>query len=112
MINVGTRTVVAKSCVLCGVLKMANQFAVVQKKYRDSYCRTCHNRHGRPVMRGHQETASKAASKHREPWTDSDISRLRELIEDGLTGPQIALALKRTVYSVYTMKNKISRGDL
>lgn len=107
MIAIGKRTLLAKTCLVCGELKMADQFAILQKYYRDSYCKGCHNAHARPGMHTHQERALKAAVKHRQPWTEGEIQRLERMVSEGLTGPQMALALNRSVYAVYTMKNKL-----
>lgn len=106
-IRIGKRTILAKTCVICGVLKMANQFGRVRKVYLDSYCRACHNAHGRPVIRNHQKNALKGAVRHRQPWSDEEVLRLCEMVSEGRTGPEMALALNRSVYAVYCMKNRV-----
>lgn len=110
-IAIGKRTVVAKTCLLCGLLKSADQFVTVMKYYRDSYCKSCHNVHGRPNMHRHQEKALDAAVKHGQPWDEDDIDKLLKMVEEGYTGPAMALELSRSVYSVYTMKSKLAKED-
>ena len=106
-ITVGKRTILAKTCPLCGEFKMADQFGVLHKYYRASYCRRCHNVHGRPKIREHQLKALDVAHKHRRPWTEDDIDKMRQMIHEGLSGAQMALQLRRTLYAVYTMKNRL-----
>ena len=107
MTTIGKRTLLAKTCLICGLLKMADQFAILQKYYRDSYCKSCHNAHSTPVMKEHQQEALKGAVKHRQPWTGAEIQHLERMVSEGLTGPQMALILNRSVYAVYNMKNKL-----
>lgn len=107
VIYIGTRTLLAKTCKSCGVLKQAREFAKVASNYYNSYCHRCKNDLGRPAMRVHQTRAQDVAVRHRQPWTDRDIARLLDMSQKGLSGPVMALALNRTVYSVYTMKNKL-----
>lgn len=110
-LSVGTRTLLAKSCARCGVFKMADQFAVILKKYRDSYCRVCHCASAAPSTRKHQQEASEGAVRHRQPWTGTDLHLLAEMTAEGAVAAEIARALNRTIYSVYTMKNKLSKGE-
>lgn len=111
---IGTRILLAKTCLMCCKLKQACEFGwvvVSGKRYRNSYCQDCKNVRGRPVMKRHQERATTVAVRNREPWTAHDLDRLVEMAQRGLTGPQMALALNRTVYAVYTMKNKIFKEN-
>lgn len=111
MTAVGKRTLLAKTCLICGELKDASQFAILQKYYRDSYCKCCHNLKARPGMYNHQQEALKVAVKHRQLWTKEEIQRLEQMASEGFSGPQMALALNRSVYAVYTMKNKLNKGS-
>lgn len=106
-ISAGPRTLVAKTCKVCGELKMAKCFAKVYKVYRTHICHTCKNNQSRPLMHAHQEKALTAAVKHRQPWCEAEIEKLEEMLEAGLHAPQIALALNRTVYAVYTKVHKL-----
>lgn len=107
MINVGTRTLLAKSCAACGEFKQSKEFVKSMGIYKNSYCNKCRNEMAAPLVKEHQQEALDAAVRHRQPWTDQDIKALLAMIEKGCTGPQMALSLNRTVYSVYTMKNKL-----
>lgn len=107
MITVGQRVLIAKTCITCGVLKQARDFARVMQFYYTSCCHTCKNISARPRTHKHQQKALKGAVRHRQPWTVEDIHTLSAMISEGLTGPQMALALNRSVYAVYTMKQKL-----
>lgn len=111
-VTVGSRTLLAKTCHICGKFKQVKDFSLVRvegRQYRNSYCHRCNNDVARPGLRKHQQEASDAAVKHGQPWSEQDIERLLEMAERGLSGPQMAMSLNRTVYSVYTMKNKLSK---
>lgn len=109
MVTVGTRPLVAKTCRACGCLKLARSFCFVRKGYRNSYCNDCKNGMAKPTVHNHQERAQKVAVRHRQPWSDQEVEKLMEMAEMGLSGPVMALALNRTLYSVYTMKNKLNK---
>lgn len=106
-ISVGHRTLLAKTCLICGVLKGPEQYSLVVNGYYDSFCKECHNAYTTPRMREYQEKALKAAVNHYNAWTDEELKRLSQMTSEGRTGPQIAFALNRTVYSVYTMRSKL-----
>ena len=107
-ITVGPRTLLAKTCVRCGLFKMADQFGFVRGgKYKDSFCRACHNLDSRPGIVAHQDRAKAVAVKHRQPWTARELDRLHEMTQKGLSAPKIALALNRTVYAIYTARNRV-----
>lgn len=108
-ISIGKRTVLAKTCTKCCRFKQANEFGRVQVVYLNSYCRRCHNGVSTPNMYYHQERSHQVAVRHRAAWTAADVQKLEEMVEKGLTGPQMSLALNRTLYAVYTMKNKLSK---
>lgn len=107
-IYIGPRTLLAKTCLLCGELKMASDFGRVAKIYYNSYCHRCKNLTSSvPTTRRHQQRALEVAVRYGQPWTVQELNKLQEMAAEGLSGPQMALALNRTVYAVYTMKNKI-----
>jgi hypothetical protein len=106
-ITIGLRTILARTCTRCGEFKQADEFARVMGGYCDSYCKDCHNAHSKPVMLAHQKEALRAATKHRQPWTDGECRRLAEMVSEGRTGPYMAKELNRSVYAVYTMKARL-----
>lgn len=108
-ITVGQRTLLAKTCKMCGKLKDGSQFCFVAKRYRNSYCNKCKNLHGRPLIQRHQDRASDVAVRARQPWTDQELSKLAAMSAAGLSGPVMALALNRSLYATYTMKNKLNK---
>lgn len=106
------RTLVAKTCRGCGELKLAKHFSTVTMKsgrYRNSQCHDCNNATGKVVMKHHQRKAVKGAVKHAQPWSEEDIKRLDELTADRVPAAEIAIELNRTVYSIYTMRNKLRK---
>lgn len=108
-ILIGKRTLLAKSCLVCGKLKPGSSYAAVMKHYKQSYCHECHNLRSRPGMHAHQEGSLERALSHRQPWSDAELRYLAEMAAKGRTGPEMALELNRTVYSVYTMKAKLNK---
>lgn len=110
-IPIGLRTVVAKSCCMCHVLKTASEFSKTASGYLDSYCRPCHSVHGRAGIKAHQQAALKAAVKHRQPWSVREIRELEDMLSGGLSGPQIALRLNRSLYAIYSMRQKLAKED-
>ena len=109
MITIGKRTLLAKTCTMCGVFKQAGEFSFIKQVYRDSYCKPCHNKHTTPRVREQQERALAAAEKHREPWCEAEVQTLREMFSEGRTAAQIASVLERSIYAVYTMNNKLKK---
>lgn len=111
-IDVGTRTLLAKTCRCCGELKPPEKFGhvkVKRKLYVNSECYSCQSKKTLIATAAHQERVKRVAVRHQQPWTDQDIKKLSEMTERGLSGAVMALALNRTVYSVYTMKNRLNK---
>lgn len=106
MITAGVRKLVAKSCSHCHQLKDAKCFSTMPGGYYTSHCHTCKNKTGKPAAIRNQQRSLRTAVRHRQPWTDADLRKLAEMASEGHTGPEIALALNRSVCAVYTMKNK------
>lgn len=107
-ISIGSRTLLAKTCLICGELKDARNFGRVSKIYYNSYCHKCKNETSAvPTTVRHQQRALEVAVRYGQPWTEAELDKLQEMAANGFTGPQMALALNRSVYAVYTMKNKI-----
>jgi hypothetical protein len=101
---------VAKTCNLCGELKMARCFSKINGMYHNSWCKTCQNHKYKHNTYQHQARTLSAAVRHRQPWTEGDLDRLAQMVSDGLTTAAMAVILKRSVYSVNTMRNKLKRG--
>lgn len=106
----GPRTLVAKTCNCCGELKMAKAFSRINGIYRNSWCKKCMNATYKRLVYNHQQKALNGAEKHRQPWTEGDLKRLSEMVSEGLTTAQMAMILRRSVYAVNTMRNKLRRG--
>lgn len=109
----GTRILVAKTCNGCGQLRMAKHFSTITqkgRKYRNSQCHFCNNKVGHAQTRAIQNQTLSAAERHRQPWTEGDLNRLAQMVSEGLTTAAMAVILKRSVYSVNTMRNKLRRG--
>lgn len=105
----GRRPLVAKSCSLCFELKTKEHYLLLVTGYFDSSCKKC--RYAAPSRKGktktNQQEALEGAVKHREPWTDREIQRMLAMRSAGFSAKSVALILNRSVYSVYTMTNKV-----
>lgn len=108
--NVGKRTVLAKSCKACNVFKQAVAFGLRRDGYRESNCTRCKNLSYRSRSIQLQQEARVLAHGHGSPWTGEDFRILEELEEAGHTAQTIAFTLGRTVYAVYTMQEKLRRN--
>jgi superfamily II helicase len=104
----GTRTLVAKTCRHCGELKLAKHFSKnTCGTYYNSQCHDCNNAQSKPALKQAHSRALGVAVRHRQPWTEKDINKLHEMAADRIPVREIALALNRSVYAVYTMKTKL-----
>ena len=109
----GGRTLLARSCVVCERLCDGASFPILNRgTHRESrrrVCHDCHNRRkkkdrergvGRPSARP-PESMQTSAYQH---WSAKEDQRLRELIADGTGYEDIAVALGRSLKSVYTRR--------
>lgn len=110
MITCGARTLVAKTCIHCGELLPASRFPKINGMYHNSWCKKCQNDVYSHLTHDHQQRTLRMAVKHRQPWCEEDFQRLDEMTAEGLPVTQIALALNRSVYAVYTVRNKLRKG--
>lgn len=107
----GSRVLVAKTCNCCGELKLARHFSKnTSGMYYNSQCHDCNNAQSKPGLRAAHTRALHVAVRHRQPWTGKDIQRMTDMSSDGVPVKEIALALNRSVYAVYTMKTKMKRA--
>lgn len=106
----GPRKLVAKTCKHCGELKDAKHYPRQGSGYYTSHCNACKNKLGKPLTRKQQERSRRAAERHYQPWTQGELDKLAEMVSEGLTGPETARALNRSVYAINTMRNKLKRG--
>lgn len=109
LLAAGPRTLLAKSCLVCGKLKMADEYQVLEKKYRGSYCKDCRNRYNKPGRHSSQRRALRTADKHWEPWTQEDLDKLKAMMAQGLTGPEMAKKLNRSLYAIYSAKTRFKK---
>lgn len=105
----GPRTLVAKTCLECGELKMAKAFPSHNKGlYYGSYCYVCHRiNHTMPGFRNSQEKALEGATNHYKQWTEAETQQMLDMTSEGHTVAVIALTLNRTVYSIFNRRKAI-----
>lgn len=112
------RQLVARSCVGCGEIKMADEFAI-----KSSRCRPCASRHtvdwqrshlspqqqSDATIRKHQKRQAKSldtASRRGYQWTGPEFELLAR---DDLSNVQLAEMLGRTFHAVRFMRHQLKR---
>jgi hypothetical protein len=112
--SVGRRTLVARTCVVCERLADGASFPILnagtKNQARRKVCHDCHNARkrrdreergiGRPAPRPPQNMQT-SAYQH---WSAGEDQRLRELIASGTSYEEIAVALGRSMLSVYNRR--------
>lgn len=107
--DIGRRTLLAKTCTCCNVLKQASEFRTVSKIYKCSWCNKCKNNQTVSTTRIAQRKSSEGARRLYQPWTEGDIRLLDEMVSEGRSAHYMASVLGRTVYAVYSMQNKLKK---
>lgn len=108
-ICVGTRTLVAKTCIICRELKMAEEYGWVMPDgtpYRDSNCKRCKNQLNQPINAQKNAESRRRATKGGDTWTEKDFKLLTEMTEEGRPAIEIAQTLGRSRQGIYAMRNK------
>ena len=112
--SVGSRTLLARTCVDCGELVDGDSFPLLNKgtakEARRKVCHNCHNARkkrdreqrgiGLPAPRPPEELQT----NKKERWSEEDDTYLRENI-DGLTYEELAVALGRSLHAVYKRRD-------
>ena len=110
--NVGERPLVAQTCDNCGHLLGAASYKRTHRNTWPRTCATCISRRYR-AKKGtvvdakaserrsqlQQETVPKA-SNYNKYWTLKDLDRVVEMLNEGKTHREIAVAFGRTLYSI------------
>jgi len=116
VVTIGPRTVVARTCTMCGEFLSGKHFASGFKtvkgtryKITEAVCGTCNSRRGRAkngnvvglrYNRKNYDKTVDTATMNREPWTLTALDRIVSLRNEGLTIQQIAVEVGRTYYSL------------
>lgn len=112
--SIGSRTLIAKTCVKCGLLLEGKYFRPLGHR-RDSWCRFCRSSmesvrnvgrqyvQDKKWMRSVQEATSERATRSGQPYIEADF---KVLADPSLTQVDKALALGRTYSAVSQMCTK------
>lgn len=105
------RTLLAKTCTVCGVFKQASEY---HKRKRDGYwqneCKDCSHKAAKLSDKLANARLQDTATHKNDPWTVSEIQRLQELIDEGLTYREVAAKMGRSLGSITQAKHKLLRG--
>lgn len=108
-IVIGTRTILAKTCLGCFSLKPGSEFRVTYGGYKHSQCISCTGRMARASSERSNNLTIDRAVSHRSEWTQEKIDLVWELTDKGMKAKEIAVFLGRSLYSIYMIKNKHPR---
>lgn len=115
VLNVGKRTLVAKSCSGCGHFKMASEFRKLSSGklvgYYNNECRSCHHKSARKANLRTNHRSMEKATRTRASWTESEVKILWKLTEQGKSREYIAHALGRTVNAVGLAKLRYPKKE-
>ena len=112
--SAGTRTLLARTCIQCGELADGDSFPVLNAgKHNQARRRTCHhctnaNKKRDRIQRGiglppSERPPERLQTSKYQRWSTEEDDYLRENIE-GMSYEDIALALGRSLNSVYTRR--------
>lgn len=108
--SVGKRTLLAKSCTMCGHLKMASEFRKqTNRLWYQSECNKCKWTASNAVTTQLNNETRDSATKIWSLWTDEDFKVLEEMTARGCSAKEIAVKLERTVHSVYNMRKQTKK---
>lgn len=106
MLNAGRRSLVAKSCAECGELKLAREFWRTNNGYYHAWCKRCQHLSAKNSdVRRNAESQDNARNRGN-PWTETEIKELKQHIEEGLSGRDIASTMGRSVASINVAKSR------
>ena len=104
--EVGARILLAKTCMVCGLLKPAEQFRKVLKKYHQPSCKPCQYKSSKRADKKANHASWSAAKNSREPWLHSDITHLQDCVDEKMSEREIALEMNRSISSIQNAKNR------
>lgn len=110
--SVGRRTLIARTCLDCGQLADGDSFPIIS--VNDVRRRSCHNCVNLQKKRDREERgigvprpAEKLQTNKYRLWLEVDDRILRDGIESGLSYEEIAVALGRSLRSVYKRRSDL-----
>ena len=103
-VTIGSRTLLALTCVKCGHLRQGSDFFSKSRTPRASrrygYCRHCRvlissnaNKRRRNEVRGR-------ALRNGQPWGSEEVKNMYALIDEGLSHAEVAMELQRPVQGI------------
>lgn len=113
--SAGNRTILARTCSKCGELADGDSFPLINQGRggRRKVCHTCQNRQKKAdrIQRGigvpDPRPPVELQTSKWTPWADIDDRILRDGHEAGITYEEIAVALGRSVNSVYQRRVRL-----
>lgn len=113
-LQIGQRTLLAKTCMRCGELKQASEFKLgrrgtSRKMYYNSECWPCHKARIQKVTKDANNKSLDVATSHYYEWTDSDLTEVAFLSQMGHSAAEIAAKLNRTVSAIYNARQRLAK---
>lgn len=105
-VTCGRRSLVAKSCSICGLLKDASAFFKDKRGYRSSWCNPCQSEKSNPRAQQRNELVKPDASRTKAAWTSEDLETLERMADEGVPPVEIAKKLKRTYFAVANARSR------
>ena len=104
-INIGSRTLVAKTCGKCGHFKQSRDFNShidknTKRLVHSGYCKKCHVAAAAESNRRIRERTRQEAVRAGQPWGAEDLNEMYALINKGYSHAQIALMMGRSILGV------------
>lgn len=111
-IFVGTRTLLAKTCVRCRKFKQRCDFGLVRPhkngpRYPNAWCLWCVNEATKAKNVNNNDRSKLTATQHRTEWTGADFKLYEALEAQGLSAVEIAKQMGRSCGAIYSRRNKM-----
>lgn len=112
MTTCGNHILVAKTCRLCGLLKMAHEYGFraatgSASAYYNSHCKGCGGSRANRSNKKMNDASLEKATNYREIWTKDELETLQRLLGLGLSSRDIASRIGRTISSVANMLQRL-----
>jgi len=108
------RTLVAKTCLGCGQLKMAEHFSKSKRTtqaraYYEAACKSCSSAQSAGITTRINDELLLTAHNHHQIWSGAEIKRLEELDALGWKAKDIAKDIGRSLNSIYRMRTLLRK---
>jgi len=99
-LNVASRTLLAKTCVMCGLLLSGSRFPRYKQGLYKARCRDCLSRLKREIIADVNRETNRSAINSFSRWAPEEVEWLRELTRSGLTVQETAFKMGRSYRSI------------